>query len=72
MMTGTSAWVARSASCPVMIGRDLELETLKDSWRSTGQLLVVQGPAGIGKSRLVREFASQVKESGELRADGPM
>lgn len=47
-----------------MVGRDLELGALEGAWRSAGQVVVVRGVAGIGKSRLVREFASRVRQSG--------
>ena len=53
-----------------MVGRDQELEALERAWRSAGQLVVIQGAAGIGKSRLVREFASQVKDSGGIVLTG--
>jgi DNA-binding CsgD family transcriptional regulator len=61
---------ARRALCPVMVGRELELGVLERSWRSAGQLLVVRGAAGIGKSRLVREFTSQARASGGLVLSG--
>ena len=50
--------------CPVMVGRDREFALLQETWRAGGQLLVVRGPAGIGKSRLVREFADQARGAG--------
>ncbi len=37
---------------------------LQGAWRTGGQMLVVRGRAGIGKSRLVREFASWVRDAG--------
>ena len=46
-----------SALCSVMVGRDEQLAELQGAWRRAGQMLVVRGPAGIGKSRMVREFA---------------
>ena len=56
--------------CPVMVGRDLELAALEAGWRSAGQMLVIRGAAGIGKSRLVREFASRVRKSGAIVLTG--
>jgi DNA-binding CsgD family transcriptional regulator/tetratricopeptide (TPR) repeat protein len=47
-----------------MVGRDRELAQLKRAWRASGQMLVVRGRAGIGKSRLVREFADWVRDAG--------
>ncbi len=49
-----------------MIGRERQLRTLLDAFEgavgdSTCHLFTVLGPAGIGKSRLVREFGSQVQ-----------
>ncbi|HTT89868.1 MAG TPA: ATP-binding protein, partial [Acidimicrobiales bacterium] len=50
--------------CPVMVGRDPELRALEGAWRSLGQMVVVRGVAGIGKSRLVREFVARARGSG--------
>jgi DNA-binding CsgD family transcriptional regulator/tetratricopeptide (TPR) repeat protein len=52
------------ALCPVMVGRDEQLAELQGAWRTAGQMLVVRGPAGIGKSRLVREFADWARAAG--------
>ena len=41
-----------------MVGRDRELETLRGAVSDGGNATVVEGPAGIGKSRLVRELAA--------------
>lgn len=64
VMGGPSSSGALGLLCPVMVGRDLELRALEGTWRSAGQMVVVRGVAGIGKSRLVREFVSRVRESG--------
>ncbi len=47
-----------------MVGRDREFAQLQGAWRTGGQMLVVHGRAGIGKSRLVREFANWVRDAG--------
>jgi DNA-binding CsgD family transcriptional regulator/tetratricopeptide (TPR) repeat protein len=47
-----------------MVGRDRELAQLQQAWRTGGQMLVVRGRAGIGKSRLVRELADWVRDAG--------
>lgn len=47
-----------------MVGRDRELAELQGEWRAGGQLLVVRGRAGIGKSRLVRELADRARGQG--------
>jgi diguanylate cyclase (GGDEF)-like protein len=45
-----------------LIGRDVEFRALADRWRlarrGRGGVVLVQGPAGSGKSRLVREVAA--------------
>ena len=45
-----------------LIGRDEELQTLLRSWKSAsagdGQVVLIGGDAGIGKSRLVQELRS--------------
>ncbi len=53
-----------SVLCPVMVGRDRELAQLQQAWRAGGQMLVVRGRAGIGKSRLIRELADWARASG--------
>src|SRR5215831_14600509 len=55
---------AASTLSPVMVGRDREFAELQGAWRTGGQMLVVRGRAGIGKSRLVREFANWVWGAG--------
>lgn len=50
--------------CPVMVGRGRELAQLQRAWDAGGQTLVVRGQAGIGKSRLIREFADWVRDAG--------
>jgi DNA-binding CsgD family transcriptional regulator/tetratricopeptide (TPR) repeat protein len=52
--------------CPVLCGRDAELQTLKTALRSAvdgrGGLALLTGAAGIGKSRLVRELTAIAAE----------
>lgn len=47
-----------------MVGRDSEFAQLQRTWRAGGQMLVLRGRAGIGKSRLIREFAGWVRDTG--------
>jgi predicted ATPase/class 3 adenylate cyclase len=51
-----------------MVGRSTELERLHTVWRQVGmgtcQLSVVRADAGMGKSRLVREFRHQLTQAG--------
>ncbi|MBD5605066.1 MAG: ATP-binding protein [Candidatus Eremiobacteraeota bacterium] len=52
--------VALPVTCPVFIGRRVELEALDDARRalarSNGAFVLVGGEAGIGKSRLTAQF----------------
>lgn len=53
-----------------LIGRDTELGVLKDRWEQAleelGQIVLLIGDAGLGKSRLIRELRDYVvKESGD-------
>lgn len=43
---------------PHMIGREAELAALQQAW-TVGQVVVITGEAGLGKSRLLQEFAAQ-------------
>lgn len=51
-----------------MVGRELELSQARQLWQKVksreGQLLLISGEAGIGKSRLVREIITQAEVSG--------
>jgi DNA-binding CsgD family transcriptional regulator/tetratricopeptide (TPR) repeat protein len=55
----------RPIVCPVLLGRDRQLQALRDlaaaTTRGSGQTVLVLGEAGIGKSRLVNEFATQLQ-----------
>jgi DNA-binding SARP family transcriptional activator len=58
--------VPRSPDNP-LVGRDLEWEALLGSYRSieeAGQVVVVEGEAGIGKTRLAEEFVANVRAAG--------
>lgn len=52
--------VIERALCPVLIGRDAELQALVDALRGArrgeGQAVLLAGDAGIGKSRIAREL----------------
>ena len=64
----TARSTAQSPDVLPFIGRDAELEQLRASWlraaRGNGGFVLVGGPAGIGKSRLVAELASTVEADG--------
>jgi class 3 adenylate cyclase/tetratricopeptide (TPR) repeat protein len=54
-----------------MIGRDLQLRMLMDAFEAatteqTCHLFTTMGPAGIGKSRLVREFVSAIGDRAQV------
>jgi DNA-binding SARP family transcriptional activator len=55
-----------------LIGRDAELATLTNRWKQAtaheGGLHLVEGEPGIGKSRLLSEFATRVEHEGGLVA----
>jgi class 3 adenylate cyclase/predicted ATPase len=62
-VTGERAWetrfeARRGKSLGAMVGRDSELTLLTERWRSAaagkGQVAIITGDAGIGKSRLIR------------------
>jgi hypothetical protein len=54
--------------CPILIGRQLELTTLRALIDQTkgGQVVLISGEAGIGKSRLVAEAKAYAEEQGFL------
>ena len=61
---------ARARLAP-LIGRDEELALLRRRWQRAsagdGQVVLVAGDAGIGKSRLVHEFGAQLEQSEHWR-----
>ncbi len=56
------------ALCPVLVGRDEQLTTLEDAllaaYRGEGQIVVLAGEAGIGKTRLARELQRRALQRG--------
>ncbi|MGZ0165688.1 MAG: protein kinase domain-containing protein [Planctomycetales bacterium] len=65
--------IAEPATLTPLIGRETELEILKDLWEQAdeglGQVVCVLGEAGLGKSRLVRELSEYVLEESDVDAD---
>jgi class 3 adenylate cyclase/tetratricopeptide (TPR) repeat protein len=62
-----SRLAARNAALTPFVGRDQEIELILDRWaRATscdGQVVIVAGEAGIGKSRIAAEAASRIRRS---------
>ncbi len=59
--------VVRRFTCPTFVGREEELTRLDAAAqmaRSAGQLVVVAGDAGVGKTRLIEEAASRWRARG--------
>jgi DNA-binding CsgD family transcriptional regulator/tetratricopeptide (TPR) repeat protein len=60
--------MAGTVSSPVLVGRAAELATLDDALRRTTDgnpaFVFIGGDAGLGKSRLVAEFAAGARENG--------
>src|SRR3989442_12296631 len=54
--------------CPVLIGREIELTELEDALlaahRGEGQIVLVAGEAGVGKSRLASEVERRARKIG--------
>jgi DNA-binding SARP family transcriptional activator len=66
-LAGSAVGTARALE-PVVVGRRAELEALRiamaEAWRGHGQVVLVRGEAGIGKSRLVDELMAHARASG--------
>jgi len=68
-LVGEPVTGARPISHTPLVGRDQELSLIRSAWEravrsSRPHLVTVLGPAGIGKSRLAREFADDVAADG--------
>jgi transcriptional regulator with XRE-family HTH domain len=46
------------------VGREGELERMDDAWRRRSRFLLIQGGAGVGKTRLAAEFADSLRSAG--------
>ena len=64
---------ALSTGLTPLVGRDLELELLRDRWRQasqrSGQVVLLSGEPGIGKSRLVQTLREQALQNGATRLE---
>ena len=65
--------VALAAGLTPLVGRAEELEFLQQRWEQAkvreGQVVLLSGEPGIGKSRLVQELKEQVAKAGEARRE---
>ncbi|TMG33031.1 MAG: hypothetical protein E6H93_02790, partial [Chloroflexi bacterium] len=56
------------ALCPVLVGRERELSLLEDALlaahRGNGQVMVIGGDAGVGKTRLASELQERARRAG--------
>lgn len=55
---------------PVLVGRDREMRLLERAARTTPALVVVEGEAGVGKSRLIREWLGSPQLAATARLVG--
>lgn len=51
-------------TCPILVGRDAEISQLRAALAAGGGVVLIRGEAGIGKSRLLREFAQPLADAG--------
>ena len=65
--------VAVQAGLTPLVGRDLELGLLQERWaqakEGAGQVVLLSGEPGIGKSRLVQELKTAVTQAGAVRIE---
>jgi class 3 adenylate cyclase/predicted negative regulator of RcsB-dependent stress response len=63
---------ARSAALSQFIDRDKEIEILLECWQravsGNGQVVIISGEAGIGKSRIAAELAACIRRTGRGRS----
>ena len=62
--------VSPRAMSPVLVGRSAELEELEDALAAAPGAVLVGGEAGVGKTRLIREFAQRVGERARVLVGG--
>ncbi len=64
---------ALGGSLTALIGRDREVDVLRERWEQArsghGQVVLLAGEAGLGKSRLLRELKERIAGAGALRLE---
>ena len=55
---------------PVLVGRGDELMTLGAAFGATPSTVLIGGEAGVGKSRLIQEFAGSLADRGRVLTGG--
>lgn len=64
----------RRLLCPVVIGRDEEAgrvdEAVREAFLGRGGVVAVTGPAGVGKSVLVKQAAARARQLGATVLSG--
>lgn len=55
---------------PGFVGRETEIEAIRDIVRQGHGLVIIEGEVGVGKTRLLEEFAGQMRPATELMAVG--
>ena len=64
----------RPATCPVLVGREVPLadleRVLKAASGGTGQIVLLSGEAGIGKSRVVDAVKARAESTGFVVLEG--
>jgi DNA-binding CsgD family transcriptional regulator len=68
------AVVPQLSVCPVLVGRDAELAALRtalvEAEQGRGGVVLLAGPAGIGKSRLLRGLLAEARLHGDVAVAG--
>lgn len=59
---------ARQVIAPALVGRDRELQSLVETLAAAPAVAVIEGEAGIGKTRLVAELAERLRPDGGDRS----
>ncbi len=62
---------ARMGSLTSFVGREREVAHLNErrdrAWRGQGQIVMISGEAGIGKSRFIAEFTERIRDTDQVR-----